>query len=77
MENEKKIAYFVGGEANGLTREISNVEMRVRYFDWTYLSRGVLDTKEFGRVQIYALEGLNHKEEQRLVDRIKKKDDSA
>ncbi len=52
MENKKKTALFVGGNADGWTNEINDVEAQLNWQDSLYISKGTIDTKEFGTVQI-------------------------
>lgn len=72
MENEKKTALFVGGIADGMTNEINDVEARLNWQGSYYLSRGTLDTKEFGTVQLYILEGMKSEEESKRLEIVNK-----
>lgn len=72
MENETKIALFVGGNADGWTKEIDENEVRLSWQGSYYLSKGKLETKEFGTVQVYVLEGMKREEENRRMEIIKK-----
>ncbi len=70
MENKTKLALFVGGKADKTTREINQVEPRLHVELVTYISRGILETKEFGVVQIYVLEGMKADEEARRIKNL-------
>ena len=72
MENELKLALFVGGIADGWTKEINEIESRLNWQGSFYISRGALQTKEFGTVQIYVLEGMKNEEERQRTQIIKK-----
>ena len=72
MENETKLALFVGGFADGFTKEINKIESRLNWQGSFYISRGTLETKEFGTVQIYVLEGMKSEEEKQRMNIIKK-----
>jgi hypothetical protein len=72
MEKNIKTALFVGGNADGWTKEISEVEPRLNWQGCYYLSRGILETKEFGTVQIYVLESMSAAEEGQRVEIINK-----
>ena len=72
MENETNLALFVGGFADGFTKEINKTESRLNWQGSFYLSRGTLETKEFGIVQIYVLEGMKSEEESKRLNIIKK-----
>lgn len=72
MENELKLALFVGGVADGWTKEINEIESRLNWQGSFYISRGTLETKEFGTVQIYVLEAMKNEEERQRMEIIKK-----
>jgi hypothetical protein len=72
MENETKIALFVGGNADGWTKEIDEIEIRLSWQNSSYLSRGTLETKEFGTVQVYVLEEMKSEEENQRMQIIRK-----
>jgi hypothetical protein len=72
MENEMKLALFVGGFADGFTEEINKIESQLNWQGSFYISRGTLETKEFGTVQIYVLEGMKSEEEKQRMNIIKK-----
>jgi hypothetical protein len=70
MENELKLALFLGGVADNQTRKISQVESRLQWHGSYYLSRGETESEKFGTVWIYVLEGMSSDEEKRRVERI-------
>lgn len=72
MENETKIALFVGGNADGWTKEINEIEARLDWQGSRYLSRETLETKEFATVRVYVSEGMKTEEENRRMEIIKK-----
>ena len=72
MENETKLALFVGGNADGWTKEINETESRLKWQDSYYMSKGQLDTKQFGTVQVYVLENMKGEEETQRMELIKK-----
>ena len=67
-----KLALFVGGFADGFTEEINKIESQLNWQGSFYISRGTLETKEFGTVQIYVLEGMKSEEEKQRMNIIKK-----
>ncbi len=72
MGNEKKLALFVGGIADGWTKEINEIEPRLNWQGSFYISRETLETREFGTVQIYVLEEMKSEEERQRMAIIKK-----
>ena len=72
MENKTKLALFVGGIADGWTKEINEIESRLNWQGSSYISRGTLETKEFGTVQIYVLEAMKSEEERQRMEIIRK-----
>jgi hypothetical protein len=72
MENKTKLALFVGGIADGWTKEINEIESRLNWQGSSYISRGTLETKEFGTVQIYVLEAIKSEEERQRIEIIRK-----
>ncbi len=71
MENETKLALFVGGIADGKTKEIGEPEPRLNYHGVIYALRGKVETKEFGTAQIYALESMKVEETARRIEKLK------
>ena len=72
MENETKLALFVGGNADGWTQEITEIESRLKWHGSHYISRGTLETKTLGTVQVYVLESMESHEENQRLEIIKK-----
>ena len=72
MENETKLALFVGGSADGWTKEITETDTRLKWQGSYYISRGTLETKKFGTVQVCVLESMNVQEEAQRMELIKK-----
>lgn len=72
MENETKLALFVGGNADGWTKEISETEQRLSCYGSDYISKGMMETKKFGAVQVYVLEEMKAEEERQRMEIIKK-----
>ena len=72
MEKETKQALFVGGNADGFTKEINEIEARLNWQGSLYTSRGTLETKQFGTVQVYVLEGMKSEEENLRMEIIRK-----
>lgn len=73
MENETKLALFIGGDADGKTKEIIGTESRLKWLNSVYLSLGTLETEKDGSVEIYALDGMKPEEINKRVERIKSK----
>ena len=72
METETKLALFVGGNADGFTKEINEIEPRLNWQGSFYIPRGILMTKEFGTVRIYVFEGMKDEEERQRMNIIRK-----
>jgi hypothetical protein len=72
MNNETEMALFVGGNADGWTKEINETEMRLKWQGSYYISKGKLETKQFGTVQVYVLESMKDEEEEQRMQLIKK-----
>lgn len=72
MENETKVALFVGGNADGWTKEVAEIEPRLNWQGSRYVSRRTLGTKEFGTVLVYVFEGMKSDEERLRIEIIKK-----
>jgi hypothetical protein len=72
MENETKLALFVGGNADGWTKEINEIESRLKWQGSYYMSRGELETKKFGTVRVYVLESMTGEEEVQRMELLKK-----
>jgi hypothetical protein len=72
MVNETKLALFVGGNADGWTKDINEIELRLSWQGSFYISRGTLETNQFGSVQVYVLEGMKSYEETQRMEIIKK-----
>ncbi len=72
MENETKLALFVGGSVDGQIMEVSENESRSNWYDSNYISRGTLETKQYGTVLLYVLEAMNGEEERQRLEVIKK-----
>ena len=71
MENETKIVLFVGGSVDGQIMEIQEIEPRLNWYGVPYLSRGRFETKKYGNVHLYILEGMEFQEEEQMLDVIK------
>jgi len=72
MENETKLALFVGGNADGFTQEITTDEPRLNCSGDSYISRGLLETKTLGTVRLYVFGDMESEEEARRMAIIKK-----
>lgn len=72
MENETRLTLFVGGNADGWTKEINEIEPRLYWQGCYYIARGKLEIKQFGIVQVYVLEGMKNEEEVQRMELIKK-----
>ena len=72
MVNKTKLALFVGGVADGWTKEIGEIEPRLNCYDTAYISRGSLETRALGTVQVYVLENMKSEEEDLRMELIKK-----
>ena len=72
MENKTKLALFVGGNADGWTKEINETEPRLKWQGSYYIPKGKLETKQFGTVHVYVLEGMKGEEEVQRIELIKK-----
>ncbi len=71
MENELKLAIFLGGIADNKTKRISHAEPRLHWDGFFYICRGEVESKKFGTVWIYVLEkGMTKEEEERRVKMI-------
>jgi hypothetical protein len=72
MENKTKTALFVGGFADGWTKEIVEIQPRLQWSNTTYILRGDLETKSLGAVYVYVSEAMNGEEENSRMEIIKK-----
>jgi hypothetical protein len=72
MANKTKLALFVGGVADGWTKEIDENEPRLNWYDTAYISRGSLETRTLGTVQVYVVENMKSEEENLRMEIIKK-----
>ena len=72
MENETKLALFVGGSVDGRIMEVGENEPRLNWYESYYISRGTLATKQYGTVLLYVLDGMNSEEEKQRLEVIKK-----
>jgi hypothetical protein len=72
MENETKLALFVGGNVDGWTKEITEIEPKLNWHGSHYTSRGTLETKKLGTVQVYVFEGMKSEEERQRMEILKK-----
>ena len=72
MVNETKLALFVGGNADGWTKDINEIEAWLSWQGSFYISRGTLETNQFGSVQVYVLEGMKSEEESQRMEIIRK-----
>jgi hypothetical protein len=71
-EERTKLALFVGGNADGWTKEIDEAEPRLNWYGSRYILRGTLETKDLGTVQLYVLEEMNNDEEKQRLEIIRK-----
>jgi hypothetical protein len=72
MEDETKLALFVGGNADGFTQKIAQIEPELDWYSNSYLLRGSLETKTLGTVQVYVLATMRAEEENQRMEIIKK-----
>lgn len=72
MEKETKLALFVGGFADGWTKEINEVKPLLNWQGSIYASRGTLQTRKFGTVQLYVFEDMKSEEERQRMEIIKR-----
>ena len=70
MEKETVTAYFMGGKEDGSIKEIYHLENRLNLHGTYYLRRGELKTEKYGKVLVYALEGMSREDELRMIKRI-------
>jgi hypothetical protein len=72
MNNAAKLALFVGGNADGFTQEVTKIEPVLNWYGNSYISRGPLETRTLGTVQLYVLAGMKRDEEILRTEIIKK-----
>lgn len=72
MENEKRIALFVGGNADGYTQELTEIREQLNWYGNSYVLRGLLETRTLGTVQLYILKSMKSDEESLRIEIIKK-----
>jgi hypothetical protein len=72
MEQEAKTALFVGGNADGWTNEFAEIQSKLNWCGSDYISKGTLETKKFGTVQVYVFEDMKAEEENLRLEIIKK-----